>query len=853
MKWLVAIFVFVAQRNHALHVQDFGAFPNDDADDTQAIQAALDALNPAGDVLEFSPGEYLISGQQGDHNKKGLYVPLLTLTDCANVHIRGNGALLNGVRNWGAVWFMWDVINVTLQDLSFDWEYALPFTSGSVVEEGRVRVNGKDFGFVDIQVVEPHIPPLDNVPALAFLQYDPLRQRPAEDGYDHYQTNADDNGVPNCEALSDSIMRCYKQHVNNDTPVGSSLIVRHVVYNYSVLTLWSSANVTIRNVNIYASPSGGLFAWDVENLHISHVAIRPPPQSQRWMSSNSDGLHINAGRGSLTIENSHFEGLGDDAINSHNDYMRIANGGHQQAGASLLLTWARDNDQIQVIVAPRVGDTLQLSRNAGKTPYQSQLDVVVQQVLGYQANGSLHIVVHPPIHPSLFESDSTADDDDGMILVLNLSNVPSQTVVRHCQFRRIRARGVLLMNQNVTVQHCHFQDITGPAIKMSTEDHFYEGIPAQNVLIRDCTFIENNYGTAQKGGTITTYARSNGKQASASVLYHNITMEHNEFVIHDGHAALWLAASNDVTFRNNLFSSQMGSPTNDARKSPIVYVDASCGTNVYADVPSVRAAPHAVTYSQEFGSSNSNRWQYLWNREGPIGRYHHYVPLEWDNELEIYDVNGDQSNDETGLVYGFLGDNMGHPGRGVGQGEATNRFVIAAWTVPMRGPYLIQNSYLRATDAACGNGNEVRVYVNNDLQLIDDTDNDEMIDFDVDMGLLEAGDTVYVAVGPHGDDACDYFTFDFSIVGREQVVPASVFIPSSTCPDTSNVRVAFMRKRHRRRQGIVQQERRRSVRCKWINKRNRRRRVCNRHLADDASLRVKDICRQECGICTPED
>jgi hypothetical protein len=41
-------------------VRDFGAVPDDNRDDTDAIQHALDAMKP-GETLVFSPGRYLIS------------------------------------------------------------------------------------------------------------------------------------------------------------------------------------------------------------------------------------------------------------------------------------------------------------------------------------------------------------------------------------------------------------------------------------------------------------------------------------------------------------------------------------------------------------------------------------------------------------------------------------------------------------------------------------------------------------------------------------------------------------------------------------------------------------------------
>jgi parallel beta-helix repeat protein len=51
----------LAARQAGQHqVRDFGAVPDDDRDDTDAIQRALDAMKP-GETLVFSPGRYLIS------------------------------------------------------------------------------------------------------------------------------------------------------------------------------------------------------------------------------------------------------------------------------------------------------------------------------------------------------------------------------------------------------------------------------------------------------------------------------------------------------------------------------------------------------------------------------------------------------------------------------------------------------------------------------------------------------------------------------------------------------------------------------------------------------------------------
>jgi hypothetical protein len=48
----------------------------------------------------------------------------------------------------------------------------------------------------------------------------------------------------------------------------------------------------------------------------------------RWMSSAADGSHFNNVRGTISVTNGYYEGMGDDAINVHNSVMVVwANNG----------------------------------------------------------------------------------------------------------------------------------------------------------------------------------------------------------------------------------------------------------------------------------------------------------------------------------------------------------------------------------------------------------------------------------------------------------------------------------------------------------------------------------------------
>ena len=196
----------------------------------------------------------------------------------------------------------------------------------------------------------------------------------------------------------------------------------------------------------------------------------------------------------------------------------------------------------------------------------------------------------------------------------------------------------------------------------------------------------------------------------------------------------------------------------------------------------VQAVPRIVArYRGDFqGTAMPDGWQYLWNApsdwdgsestdgsDGAIGSVADYELLSWSGSKWSPDGDGNNSNGKPGNYLG-LTSTGGHPGRGSSQSEGIGnsqaRYAIAAFTVPVSASYgIVNSSYSTVTSA--GNGNDVLVHVNG---------NDPLLNvvipasvgtgsFDVTLGWLEAGDTVYVATGPRDHDGNDSFTWDFQI------------------------------------------------------------------------------------------
>ena len=83
-----------------------------------------------------------------------------------------------------------------------------------------------------------------------------------------------------------------------------------------------SSNISVLNVTAYSAPSVFVSSLHSELINVidSHVSIRPDdwpgiPDTQRWKSINADGVHLQSNRTGVWVENSTFEGLGDDVMN----------------------------------------------------------------------------------------------------------------------------------------------------------------------------------------------------------------------------------------------------------------------------------------------------------------------------------------------------------------------------------------------------------------------------------------------------------------------------------------------------------------------------------------------------------
>ena len=188
----------------------------------------------------------------------------------------------------------------------------------------------------------------------------------------------------------------------------------------------------------------------------------------------------------------------------------------------------------------------------------------------------------------------------------------------------------------------------------------------------------------------------------------------------------------------------------------------------------------------------TTNWSFLWNApdgwtsstrgnltSNPIGRPENYQPLA--KRTSSWNVPGSTSTTAPSYSLRF-NQNGGHPGVGYSSNATVkDRYAIAAFKVGVGGNYVINDSLISVLDKR-SDGVEIIVHVDdgpriNRLPIVANAN--RTLSFDMDLGELSAGSTVYVAFGAANNMNYDSFVMDFSI---DRVFPRELPLRSIPTP-----------------------------------------------------------------------
>jgi hypothetical protein len=503
-----------------VHVDDYGATPDDGTDDTQAIRDAIADLGD-GDTLAFSDGAYYVSVQDGSE-------PIFTIENLTNLTVEGNDAklslattLVDGQEQYTDLFLVERCDGLTVSDLTIDWDRSPPHTCGSVVDDTSA--------YFDVEVNDFY-EPRDTVSCDAVLEYDP--------GTETYPAGELNNDAP-VSVLDSSTLRVDKAgSFNHSFADGQDVVVNHTKYDGRIFEVYGSDDITFRYVFIRSGPGMAFVVEDGDSPTIENSIVTPSDESQRWQSTEADAIHMGNVWGQPLINNVTASHTGDDGWNIHTtrfNRVDIVDDTTVQLHDYL-------NDLNEHYVPLAAGDVVDIGTGQNGHPYENTVEYTIDTVDVRTSTNDIDVTFTRPLASAV----RNATD----ISIYPKEYQPSEATIVNSTFRTVRGGG-RAMTDNLTIDNTTHANTTGipvPAFARGPIPPFAAaGTPTNNLVISDSTFDNT--------GGIHTFIRDNFDTDDLSTrAYANWELTNNTFLDHGAIPAIDINWISDVTIEGNDFS-----------------------------------------------------------------------------------------------------------------------------------------------------------------------------------------------------------------------------------------------------------------------------------------------------------
>ena len=555
-----------------LDAADYGASPAS-ADNTAALRKAFAAAKERRAAkLTLAPGVYRLTGDSP-----------LALEGFRDFTFDARGATFVSRRRSGAFMRLARCVRTRLVGFSLDWDWAED-PLASLVRIVRVDAERSfDFEFVDYADF-----PNRDAAVTIFSAWDPKTRSVGVEGG---VTRAFDMGRPASgrvkrDWLDGRTVRVFA--AANGLAPGRLYRLQHYYYHMNGFTMDSNEHLRLEDVTVRSTP-GHAFVMGGTQRHtlFSRVNIvAPEGDPRRVITCTADHLHVASSRGFIKLEGCEFSLGADDIMNMHDN-----------SGPARYLS----RKVLRAVNAPHYG----------RLPKGARIEV---RNADYSPTGFTGTVAEVRPVPGgrrcfdiAFEGDVPQETKGGFVL-FNTAYDTRNVIVRNCLFRDNRARGILILARDVTVEGNVFRHQEMGAIKIETGytlDLWSEGYGVSNVVIRGNLFDNVNPSGAVPGHRERSiYAgvylkRDPSNETTDYPILRDILIERNVFRDSCGVAA-YLSSVQRVTVRDNVLEDPTPRRRNLAYRAQFHLVqakDVRVVNNVYRPSPNV-AAP-GVTYDPE--------------------------------------------------------------------------------------------------------------------------------------------------------------------------------------------------------------------------------------------------------------
>jgi hypothetical protein len=303
--------------------------------------------------------------------------------------------------------------------------------------------------------------------------------------------------------------------------VSDIITMYHGIYVVSTFNFDKCKDVKMKNVTIYHGGSMGVIATSTENISIDKVDIIARASKGRLFSNMADGFHLKGCKGLIKIENSEYNGGGDDYINVHNMYCLVNDIINKNTLEVLSLKGT--------FFAP--GDKVWFVNH--KTGQRAAMGKVKSISLGKGSfyTGVLRIEFEENL-PEFIGEDDAIESAEWLAEVEIRNN---KILKRH------RATGIRATTPKRVVIENNYFNTAGTAILIEGDFQFWlesgavENLVIQNNVFDDCLTSGSQFGGKWEWGeAVITITPSFRPTSETGLTYHrNIIIKNNQFKFFD--------------------------------------------------------------------------------------------------------------------------------------------------------------------------------------------------------------------------------------------------------------------------------------------------------------------------------
>ena len=255
--------------------------------------------------------------------------------------------------------------------------------------------------------------------------------------------------------------------VNNGN---NSLVFTHEARDKCSVIAVNSENIYFEDFIIIHGAAYAVMGMNCKNMYFDNFSMYMNYEGNgRLVTNNADGIHFFNCKGEFVLKNSYMEGLLDDTVNIHNNYLNIVG----IDGDKLFCRFVGKSVTLECPVFAE-GDKIAVYR--GRT----------QEKKGEYTIKNVHL----DFENNQFVFTLDREIDGGIVandIIENLSGHPN-ILIENCEFGRFRGTMRLQSRDKTVVRNCKFNNKSESIIFTGDTTYWYESGPVNDFLIDGCSF-----------------------------------------------------------------------------------------------------------------------------------------------------------------------------------------------------------------------------------------------------------------------------------------------------------------------------------------------------------------------------